>query len=225
MAHLRSWLGAWPPATGLQVVGSDERIRPGWNGRVRAVAGVVTPDGAVLSVPPGAVRAVEAAADAAGGDLAVLGPQLPELLDQTDAGFETGVYRWATSPPPVERTGVWVPNDDPRIPEWLRPFNGDVLVAFADGADGPVVAAGVGRKQHDRHGHELAVVTEEPFRGRGLARQLVAQAAHRVLADGAVPIYLHDEANLASARTADAAGFRDVGWRIVGIFGGDPDQE
>ena len=108
------------------------------------------------------------------------------------------------------------------MPPWLHPFNGDVLVALAD--DG-TVAAGVGRKQHDRHGHELAVVTEEAHRGQGLARRLVTQAARRVLDDGAVPVYLHDPANHASARTADASGFPDVGWRILGLFGppaGDP---
>ena len=82
------------------------------------------------------------------------------------------------------------------------------------------VAAGVGRKLHDRHGHELAVVTEEAHRGQGLARRLVTQAARRVLADGAVPVYLHDPANVASARTADASGFADVGWQIFGLFGG-----
>ena len=220
VAHLRSWLGAWPPEHPLQVVGSEERVRPGWDGKVRIVNGVATPEGTVLSVPPAAVATVQAAADEVGGELAVLGPRLPVLLDRPGAVFETGVFRWTMQPPPDEEVGVWVPNDDPRIPEWLHPFNGDVLVAFEDGPDGPVVAAGVGRKQHDRHGHELAVVTEEVFRGRGLARRLVTQAAHRVLADGAVPVYLHDEANVASARTADAAGFRDVGWRIFGIFGG-----
>jgi GNAT superfamily N-acetyltransferase len=132
--------------------------------------------------------------------------------------YAAGVFRWTTDPAPGDDPGVWVPTDDVRVPEWLRPFNGDVLVAFADGDDGPAVAAGVGRKQHDAHGHELAVVTEEGFRGQGFARRLVSQAARRVLADGAVPTYLHAEDNVASARTADASGFPDVGWRIIGLF-------
>lgn len=137
-AHLRSWLGAWPPSRPVHVIDSEGRTEPGWDGVVRPLHGVSTPDG-------------------------------------------------------------------------------DVLVALTD--DG-TAAAGVGRKRHDRHGHELAVVTEEAHRGRGLARRLVTQAARRVLDDGAVPVYLHDPANVASARTADASGFPDVGWRILGLFGG-----
>jgi hypothetical protein len=47
---------------------------------------------------------------------------------------------------------------------------------------------------------------------------LVAQAARRVLADGALPLYLHEAANAASARVADAAGFPDRGWRLIGLY-------
>jgi predicted GNAT family acetyltransferase len=75
----------------------------------------------------------------------------------------------------------------------------------------------VGRKQHDRWGHELAVVTEEGHQGRGWATDLIAQAAHRVIADGAVPTYLHAPGNEPSARTADAAGFPDRGWLVHGL--------
>ncbi len=107
------------------------------------------------------------------------------------------------------------------MPPWLQPFNGDVLVGW----EGDDLAAGVGRKQHDDHGHELAVVTEEGHRGRGWARELVTQAARRVLDEGAVPVYLHAPQNAASARTADASGFPDVGWRIVGLFDADADAD
>jgi len=46
----------------------------------------------------------------------------------------------------------------------------------------------------------------------------VAQAARRVLADGAVPTYLHAFDNEASARVADAAGFPDRGWHVFELF-------
>ena len=213
-AHLRDWLGAWPPAGGFQVVGSERRVEPGWNGQVRAVNGVATPQGTVLSVPPDAVDEVAAAGD----DLATVAEQLAHILGRPGAVFGSGIFRWSTDPTPGDDPGAWLPTDDPRVPEWLHPFNGDVLVAFEAGDHGPEVAAGVGRKQHDRYGHEIAVVTEEGFRGRGYARELVTQAARRILDDGAVPVYLHAPDNLASARTADAAGFPDRGWRIVGLF-------
>jgi len=216
--HLRAWLGAWPPTSSLHIVGSEQRTVPGWNGRVRALNGVATPHGAVVSVPPDRADAVAAAAEAA-GDLPALGRLLPRLLDDEGATFAVGVFRWSTDPTASDDPGTWLPTDDERVLPWLRPFNGDVLVGF----EGDEVAAGVGRKQHDPHGHELSVVTEEGHRGRGWARRLVSQAARRVLDDGAVPTYLHAPDNDASARTADACGFPDVGWTIFGLFGDDPD--
>jgi ribosomal protein S18 acetylase RimI-like enzyme len=218
VAHLRSWLGAWPPQRPLHVVGSEQRTVPGWSGKVRILNGVSTPQGTIVSVSPSRLGAVARAAEEA-GDLDALAPRLPALLGEPRWAFETGVFRWTTEPTESDDPGRWVPTDDPRVPPWLRPFNGDVLVAI----EGGVVVAGVGRKQHDRHGHELAVETDEGHRGRGWAQRLVTQAARRVLADGAVPTYLHAPGNLASARTADAAGFPDVGWTIFGLFPGEPD--
>src|SRR5213076_377345 len=60
--------------------------------------------------------------------------------------------------------------------------------------------AGVWVPADDPDGRELSVGTEPAARGQGLARRLVAQAARQVIADGAVATYLHDPANLASAR-------------------------
>ncbi len=39
-----------------------------------------------------------------------------------------------------------------------------------------------------------------------------------MLDEGAVPTYLHAPDNVASARAADAAGFPDRGWSVVGFF-------
>lgn len=215
-AHLRSWLGAWPDdgPHGLVVVGSPTRVEPGWDGQVRPVAGVATPNGAVVSVPPASVHAVLALGD----DLDALGAGAAEVLGRPGWTFATGVFRWSHRPTPGPDRGVWLDRGDERVPAWLHPFNGDVLVAL----EGDEVAAGVGRKRHDAHGHELAVVTEEPHRGKGLAAALVAQAARRVIDDGAVPTYLHAPGNAASAATAVRAGFRDEGWEILGLFGGPP---
>ena len=219
-AHLQSWLGAWPPPPaadglpGLAVVGSAKRVEPGWDGLVRPVSGVATPHGAVLSVPPDGVDAVRAL----GSDLDVIGAGLAEALGRPGWVFGKGVFRWTGEPAASDDPGVWLPTDDPRLPDWLRPFNGDVLVGLVDGK----VAAGVGRKIHDAFGHELAVVTEEGYRGQGWAQRLVTQAARRILADGAVPTYLHAPGNIASARTAVASGFADIGWHVLGLFGGVP---
>lgn len=215
-AHLRAWLGEWPPPPGgVVVVGSGRRTQPGWDGQVHSLVGIADAQGgAVLSVPPGdepAVRALGASLDAIGFGLA-------DALGMEGARWGKGRFRWSEAPSTAfPEIGSWVPASDRRVPPWLGPFNGDVLVAWdEEGRYG----AGVGRKQHDKWGHELAVATEERLRGRGLARALVAQAACRVLDDGAVPTYMHAPDNLASAQVAEASGFPDRGWQVLGLWPG-----
>ena len=202
-AHLRTWLGAWPPEQPLVVTSSPARTSPGWDGAVHPVIGVATPPGAVLSVPPERVDAVAAVATDLAG-LSSSGDALGEALDVPGARLFDGVFRWSEAPTDLDDAGTWVPVDDPRVPPWLLPFGREVLMAF-DEATGDYIA-GVGIKVHDEFGQELAVVTEEGAQGRGLARRLVAQAAREVLRRGAVPTYLHADSNVRSAKVADASG-------------------
>lgn len=215
--HLRGWLGGWPPVGRVTVIGSRARDRPGWDGLLAPLVGVGSGSGTVLSVPPWAVervRALDLVLPAGGQDDDAVAA-LAEVLGRPGAVLGRGVFRWSTRPAALPDAGVWVARDAPRVPAWLWPFNGDVLVALA----GDAWQAGVGLKRHDDAGRELAVVTHPEARGRGLARALVAQAARRVVAEGAVPTYLHEPDNVGSARVADAAGFPDRGWSVYGLFG------
>jgi GNAT superfamily N-acetyltransferase len=190
---LEQWLGRWPPTSARDVVAWDPRDEPGWDGKVRPVVGVADADGRwVLSVSP----ARAAAADPLFG------------LRTAEA-----VFRWTLDPAPLDPVGEWVPADDPVLPEWLRPFGGEILVVTDDTG----YLAGVGLKRHLDLGWEISVGTEPRGRGQGLARRLVATAARRVLDEGRVPLYLHDDDNRASAAAADAAGFPDLGWRSLGV--------
>lgn len=211
-AFLTEFLGDWPDTDGLTIVGADVRTQPGWDGAVREVIGVGNQERAVISVPPALAGSVRAAvptwADVPGA--------LPAAVGRPDAGAFFGRFRWSTAPTELPNAGVWVDATDPRVPEWLRPFGGEVLITFIDGR----YAAGVGLKRHNAVGMELSVGTEDQHRGKGLATRLVAQAGRWVLATGAIPIYLHDSANIASDRTATAAGFPERGWHIIGIGGG-----
>jgi len=208
--HLRRWLGAWPPVAGVTIVASPMRAEPGWDGRIRPLAGISTPVGTVLSVPPDRLAAVRDG----GGGLAEVLDRLPEALGRPGGQVGRGVFRFAAAAPDLGEVGKWVPADDPRVPAWLQPFGGEVLVVFDDGGS---YVAGLGIKRHDELGQEVAVATEEAWRGRGLARALVARASALILRHGGVPIYLHGRANEASARVAEAAGFPDLGWTIIGL--------
>jgi GNAT superfamily N-acetyltransferase len=210
-AFLRAWLGAWPPDPGsaVTVVGAEERTRPGWDGALHDVVGVASPAGAIVSVPPALASAVRTVARS----WADLPRVLPAAIGRPEGSAYVGHLRWCVTPAPLPDAGVWLPVDDPRLPDWLRPFGGEALVAM----EGDRYAAGVGLKHHNRLGAEIAIGTDPDFRGRGLAARLCAQAARHVIAAGAVPIYLHDPANIASARTADAAGFPHLGWQVLGM--------
>lgn len=206
---LAEYLGSWPGAPGLTVVGSQARSRPGWDGRIQDVVGVASPTSAVLSVPPGDADAVRDRVHS----WEQAGSLLPEALGRQVGKVYYGTFRWTMRPADLPDAGVWIPVDDQRVPSWLHPFGGDALIALIDGR----YAAGVGIKRHNARGMEISVGTEPEHRGKGLATRLVAQAARWILAKGAVPIYLHDPANVASDRTADAAGFPDKGWQILGL--------
>lgn len=211
-AHLESWLGSWPPVAPFAVVGSPLREQPGWDGAVHPLAGVGTPEGTVVSVPPHLVGRARELLDRAGPDGFM--QQAGEIVAGRSGRLGRGVFRWCQRLTDLPDAGEWVELDDPRLPEWLRAFNCPALVAFDERGS---YAAGVGRKRHDRHAQELAIVTEPAYRGRGLARRLVAQAARRVVAEGAVATYLHRPDNLASAAVAEAAGFPDRGWSVLGL--------
>ncbi|HEY6595789.1 MAG TPA: GNAT family N-acetyltransferase [Asanoa sp.] len=210
--HLVTWLGQWPAGHGLQVVGSDRRTKPGWDGEVRPAVGVGTAAGIVMSVPPTRVGAVRALADLPVPDLL---DKLPGAVGAEGWRAYEAIFRYSLEPVAMPDAGEWVPFDDPVVPEWLHPFGGEVLIA-RDEAGGYL--AGVGIKRHDTYGNELSVGTEPAARNRGLARRLVAQAARRVLDEGAVPTYMHDPSNIASAQVAEAAGFPERGWRAYGVF-------
>lgn len=219
-AHLRAWLGAWPPSAAVDVVGAAVRCRPAWDGRTARLVGVGTPERTLLSVPPGhaaAVRRVVGALDDPRVQREIAG-----ALEAPGRVLGRGVFRWSrriVGTSLLADVGDWVDPTDPRVPGWLQPFNyGPVLIAWDDGG---AYGAGVGIKRHDHVGHEIAVVTTPAMRGRGLARRLVAQAARRIVDEGGLPTYLHDPANAASAHVADAVGFPDRGWSVWGLFGGD----
>jgi GNAT superfamily N-acetyltransferase len=218
---LRVWLGRWPSPGGLIVVGSPQRERPRWDGGEQRALGVTDAEGnGVLCVPPACRDAVAELVAEAGPDglEAALARRLPALVGRPGQRCFTGVFRWSEAPVAMDDAGEWEPSDGPGLPGWLRPFPGEVLVAREPGTGRYL--AGVGLKPHDRTGIEISVGTEERARGRGLARRLVTKAARRIVDAQAVPIYLHDPANTASAHVADASGFPDLGWRVHAVASG-----
>lgn len=216
-AHLREYLGNWPPAAPVEVAGHQGRLGPAWDGASVIGVVVVSPTGSVVSVPPD--RAAPAALLATAPALLTeeFRLALADVLQVAPGKVSPWLpLRWTVEPAGLADAGEWVDSTRSGLPEWLRAFSGRVLVTFE--AETGAYLAGVAAKPHTRFGRELAVGTEEAARGRGLGRRLVAQAARAILAEGAVPLYVHHPDNVASARVADAAGLPDAGWRILYVW-------
>jgi len=141
-AHWRAWLGAadddlavlgrvhdGPPP--VVVVGAEGRTRPGWDGEVHAVTGIIDPAGAaVVSVPPAHVAWARSYVAQAGGT--------PVLIPLLDAESErTGVERTAVTfrplgPDAIDRylaTGEW----RGRAGGYAVQGHGEALVASIEG--------------------------------------------------------------------------------------------
>lgn len=222
--HIRQWLGVWPPQSQYQLVVAPERDLPGWDGGVRPIQGIHSPKGSVVAVSP---RYAHLFRD--------IDPEalIRDLLQAPDANVRVSmrlgipvsagmpVFRWSEREVSQTEIGTWLPADDPRLPLWLRPFSGGVLIALDDRGE---YVAGVGLKNHNDVAQEISVGTDPHHRGKGYARMLVAQAARAIITGGGVPIYQHEQDNIPSALVADAAGFPDRQWRSIEIRPGIPER-
>lgn len=216
-AHLRAYLGAWPPAEPVEVVGSAVRLEPAWDGAHLLAVVVRSPVGTVISVRPERVAAARPLAGAVeDGDFPA---RLAEAVGAPGRVSPWLPLRWSADPAPLADIGEWVDVTHPALPDWLRAFAGPILVALDD--DGAYVG-GVGLKPHTEYGVEVAVGTNPAARGKGVARRLVAQAGRSLLARGVIPLYVHAPDNVPSARVADAAGFPDRGWRLLVVWEDHP---
>ncbi len=218
-AHLRSYLGAWPPASPVEVVGSRSRAEPAWDGANLPAVVVRAPIGTVVSVRPEAVAAAQALTARVAVDDADFPTRLADAVGAPGRVSPWLPLRWSVDPAPLADVGEWVDVTHPALPDWLRAFAGPVLVALDEGG---AYLGGVGLKPHTDHGAEIAVGTDTGARGRGVARRLVAQAGRSMLARGVVPLYVHAPDNAPSAHVADAAGFPDRGWRLLVIWEDHP---
>ncbi len=97
--------------------------------------------------------------------------------------------------------------------EWYRyHFDGPVFLARSPGG---TIASWAAIKCKSGDIWEMAVATEQPYRGRGLARSVVSCATQAALDAGKLPIYLHDVVNLSSARVCGALGYQLYGHELT----------
>jgi GNAT superfamily N-acetyltransferase len=102
--------------------------------------------------------------------------------------------------------------DDP-FADWYRlHFDGPVFVIHSPQGS---IAAWAAIKCKSDGIWEMAVATDPPYRGRGLARSVVTHATQAALTAGKVPMYLHELSNTASARVCAALGYQPYGYELM----------
>lgn len=210
---LSEYLGEWTEdGRSISIVSNPLRDEPGWDGSIRLAVGVVNQDGSgVLSLAPRLANRVFDVFNRS----TVSKEEVGKVAELIGAREFFGVFRWSTQIGTFEDIGEWIDANEPIVPDWLKPFGHEVLMAFDEERR---YVGGVGIKHHLENGREIAVVVEERAAGRQIARRLVAKAAKQIIEEGYVPIYLHAESNVASAKVAEAVGFRDLGWKIIGMI-------
>ena len=130
-AHLREWVGAWPPpGRGLTVVAVRDRDEPGWDCRARPLLGAVDDSGdGIVAVSPTIHLDVAELLHGEPADVLEDGDlrrRVAEVAVGEGAVLGAGVLRWTTSVAhDIEPIGTWLPHTDPRVPDWLDPFGGE----------------------------------------------------------------------------------------------------
>jgi len=202
---------------GVHVVTSERRARPGWGGYITPIYAVSTPRGGVISVradlASAVPREVPLPSDRPLGERefsrlrAISQRAVPYAYCLN--GDILAVDRVAFKPAPGGAEHL--ARTDARGADLRRRFDGEIFVV--SGVRGEIAAwAAIKLKSDDVW--EIAVVTEAAYRGRGLAKRVVSAATACILDAGRVPLYVHDRANLASARVSRGLGY----WEYARTF-------
>jgi RimJ/RimL family protein N-acetyltransferase len=198
---------------GIHVIVTERRARPGWGGYITPIYAISTPLGGVVSCRADLVGAVrrDVSLPPSGRPLGDREFSRLRAISQRAVPYAyclTGdiLYVDRTSFKPVAGTAQQLARSDPRGAELRRRFDGEIFVV--SGLRGEIAAWSAVKLKSDEV-WEIAVVTEAAYRGRGLAKRVVAASTAYILDHGRVPLYVHVRANVASARVCRALGYSE----------------
>ena len=205
LRFVTAWLGVWPMPHRLRVAPSARRLAPSRTGDAEQLAGIRCDarfGGAmVLSVTPlrfPAMRQLveQLSVDHLLTDRDALMDAIPSALERPTMAVVDTPVRWTVAPTELPVVGTW---------------RGSRLLGV-----GPRRRAQVDVRRINRFGHELVLHVDDGT-DWCLSAALLAQAARRVISDGAVPVLRRDLDRPAVAAIATVAGFHDAGWRAVSL--------
>lgn len=213
-------------APGVHVLASPNRERASWHGYTLPVLLLGHAGSVVISVERALLARVREVASAAGETLdpEAAGELLRPAEERHPQGKALSGYALYCEPgeftPRLDHPTDELKPSDSQWDDMRYHFDGPVFVARAEGGD---VTSWAGIKCKDEHVWEIAVVTEEAYRRRGLARVVVSAATRYILEHGAVPLYVHPSSNEVSGRVARGLGYRQFAREAyVSVSDSDP---
>ncbi len=196
---------------GVHIVASERRLRAGWGGYTVPLLAIATPGGGIVSVRPDLAKRAqsELGQESTGRPLQeadfehlrqVTRTAVPYAYNLSGYALFAAPGHFVSVPSRAERFDL----GDPRGADLRRRFDGEVFAI--PGTRGEIASwAAIKLKSEDVW--EIAVVTEAPYRGQGLAKEVVSAATAYILEQGRVPLYVHDRTNVASARVCRSLGY------------------
>lgn len=196
---------------GIHVLPSERRSRPGWGGYTVPLLALTTPNGGVVSARPDlAERArLEMARMVPGRPLGATEFERLRQISRAALPYAYSLSGYvlfadAQNFRPQPSRAEPMPRYDPRGADLRRRFDGEIFVVRTARGD---VASWAAIKIKSEDVWEIAVVTEAPYRGQGLAREVVSSATAHILEQERIALYVHDRSNVASARVCRALGY------------------
>lgn len=199
---------------GLHIVVTPLRLRPGWGGTVMPVLAMTFEgsESTIVSVPPNLVdqvkdvlRGYPAGRPLRPDDLESLRPLAERYWPYSYILNGDALYCARGMLRPFPGAAEHLSRRDPAGTFLRFQFDGEIFVIR--GRFGEIASwAAIKLKSDDVW--EIAVTTEPAYRGRGYAKRVVSAATEYILSQGRIALYIHDRANIPSARVCRALGYQ-----------------
>ena len=196
---------------GVHVLPSERRSRPGWGGYTVPILALSTAVGGVVSTRPDLLDRVRSALSPTVPDRPLGMPDfarlqhvariaVPYAYSLSGHVLYTDREHFVPRPSRARR----IDRADPRGTDLRRRFDGEIFAIWSVRGE---IASWSAIKLKSDDVWEIAVVTEAPFRGQGLAKEVVSAATEHIIEQGRLALYVHDRTNLASAKVCRALGY------------------
>jgi RimJ/RimL family protein N-acetyltransferase len=196
---------------GVHVLPSERRTRPGWGGYTVPILALATANGGIVSARPDLLERVRSALGPMPPDRPLGVPDFARLQHVARIAIPYAyslsghvLYTDREHFSPRETRARRIERTDPRGTDLRRRFDGEIFAIWSVRGE---IASWSAIKLKSDDVWEIAVVTEAPFRGQGLAKEVVAAATAYILDQGRMALYVHDRTNLASAKVCRALGY------------------